>query len=719
MQALFSEHWHLVHHLKPRLRNDIIALPRTLRSKTWILLHDTFTHKFIRITPEAWQVIVLMDGHRTLDEIWEITCAQAESDQEVVGQHDLVQILSQLYSNDMLATQISADASEMLERFHKQRFNRIKSSYFNPLSIKIPLFYPDKWFDRQCKLADMIFSPIAFVLWLACVLPATALLWQHWAILTENFSDHVLAIHNLFILWLTYPVVKSIHEWAHGLAVKAWRGSVREMGLMVILFMPVPYVDASSSYRFASKWQRATVAAAGIMAEQLLGAIAVYVWLCTEAGIVHALAFNIILISGVSTLLINGNPLMRYDGYYILADLLEIPNLAQRAKNYWVYLSDRFLFGSRDAKPPLGYENEWFWLLFYGAVAPIYRIVIMVSLIWFVAQQYFFFGVLMALVSTWLTLLQPLYKAIQHIFSGSSLVRYQSQVLRRFFALVITGVVIIFLIPLPFYSIQEGVVWLPEQAVVRASTEGHLTKQMVKPSQVVQIGESVLILNNPKIIQEKQLVEERINTLTLQIRQTQPQDLAKMRLLHQQKIVEETKLKHLQQEIEYLNIRAKSKGYWYPADIKFLEGQFVRKGDILGYVVAGASDIVRVAVHQDDMKLIEERVQNIEIRPVNHIEQSHTAKIIRITPRGDFELPSPALGIEGGGQIVTQLGENGKQQALKRFFDVDLSVLHHQSSDERLIFGQRVYVRFDLGRAPFAWQLILRLKQLFLKELHV
>ena len=135
--------------------------------------------------------------------------------------------------------------------------------------------------------------------------------------------------------------------------------------------------------------------------------------------------------------------------------------------------------------------------------------------------------------------------------------------------------------------------------------------------------------------------------------------------------------------------------------------------------MAGASDIVRVAVHQDDMKLIEERIQNIEIRPVNHIEQSHTAKIIRITPRGDFELPSPALGIEGGGQIVTQLGENGKQQALKRFFDVDLSILHHQSNDERLIFGQRVYVRFDLGHAPFAWQLILRLKQLFLKELHV
>lgn len=721
MQVLFSEHWHLVRHLKPQLRGSVAALPRTLRGKAWVLLHDSFTHKFIRITPEAWQVMMLMNGQRNLDEIWEMACTRANGKhgQAIVGQHELVQMLGQLYNNDMLATQVPADASEMLARFRKQRFNRWKQSYFNPLSIKIPLFYPDSWFEKQIGWADKLFSRVALVAWLMLVLPAMVLVWQHWAALTDNFSDRVLAAHNLLILWLTYPVVKSIHEWAHGMAVKAWRGHVREIGLLFILFMPVPYVDASSSYRFVSKWQRAAVAAAGIMAELLLGAVAVYVWLWAEAGVVRALAFNVILISGVSTLLVNGNPLMRYDGYYILTDVLEIPNLAQRAKNYWVYLSDRFLFGSTDAKAPIGVENERFWLFSYGAIAPVYRLMIMLSLIWFVAKQYFFFGVLMALVSAWLTVVLPLYKAIKHIFSGSSLARCRRQTSRRFYVFSAVLMAGIFAIPMPFYSVQEGVVWLPEQAILRASVDGHIVSQAVKPHQTIQAGDTILILDNPKIQQEKRLAQERVDALALQIRQNQTHDLSRVQILQQQYHAESTKLNRLQQEVEHLTIRAPHAGYWYPSDIKQLDGQFMKKGSIVGYVAEQASDTVRVAVRQDDMKLIEERLYSVHIRPATQMEHSYAATLSRITPRGDFTLASPAFGIDGGGQIVTRPDENGSQQAVERLFDVDVAVSRTLLNHETLIFGQRVYVRFDLGHTPLAWQWFLRLKQLFLKELYV
>lgn len=721
MQILFSEHWHLVRHLKPQLRGRVAALPRTLRGKAWVLLHDSFTHKFIRITPEAWQIIMLMDGQRHLDEIWETACARADGNnmQETVSQHDLVQMLGQLYHNDMLATQVPADASEMLARFRQNRFNRWKQSYLNPLSIKIPLFYPDSWFETQHRLADKLFSRLTLLVWLMVVLPAMFLVWQHWSALTENFSDRVLATHNLFILWLTYPIVKSIHEWAHGMAVKTWHGNVREMGLLLILFMPVPYVDASSSYRFPSKWQRATVAAAGIMTELLLGAFAMYVWLWAEAGLIRALAFNVILISGVSTLLVNGNPLMRYDGYYILTDILEIPNLAQRAKTYWVYLSDRFVFGSTDAKPPIGIENERFWLFSYGAVAPVYRILIMLSLIWFVAQQYFFFGVLLALVSAWLTLLLPLYKSVKHIFSGSSLARFRAQTLKRFYALFTMVLVFICVIPFPFYSVQEGVVWLPEQAIIRASANGHIVSQMVKPHQIIQAGDMVLVLDNPEIHQEKRLAQERVDSLNLQIRQTQTQNLSQFQILQQQRNAEMVKLNRLEQEVEQLTVRTQSSGYWYPSDMKQLDGQFIKKGDILGYVAEQASDTVRVAVRQDDMKLIEDRLRAVHIRSAIQMEQSYTATLSRITPRGDFTLVSPALGIDGGGQIVTRQNEHGAHQAVERFFDVDVAISRTQLNHKILIFGQRVYVRFDLGQAPLIWQWFLRLKQLFLKEFYV
>ena len=110
---------------------------------------------------------------------------------------------------------------------------------------------------------------------------------------------------------------------AAAIPILAFVDEVSEIGLMLIVFTPVPYVDATSSYRFPSKWARAAVAAAGIGAELLVGAIAVYVWLLAEPDLVTAVAFNVLLIAGVSTLLVNGNPLMRYDGYFVLCDLLE------------------------------------------------------------------------------------------------------------------------------------------------------------------------------------------------------------------------------------------------------------------------------------------------------------------------------------------------------------------------------------------------------------
>lgn len=724
MQALFSEHWHLVRHLKPQLRGSVRALPRTLRGQKWVLLHDEFTHKFIRLTVYSWQVIALMDGVKTVEDIWEMACSSKtqyhtdESEYQVIGQHDLVNILSQLYQNDMLVTQVSADASEMFNRFKKQKMNRLKQSYLNPLSIKVPLFYPDKWFKKHQLLAQNLFSIPVLLIWLAVVFPAGLLMWQNWQAITVNFSDRVLAMHNLFILWLTYPFVKMIHEWAHGMAVKKWHGHVREIGILFILFMPIPYVDASSSYRFPSKWQRATVASAGIMAELLLGALAVYTWLSVESGVVRAFAFNIILISAVSTVLVNGNPLMKYDGYYILTDLLEIPNLSQRAKEYWIYLSDRFLFGSRDTRAPMGSEGEKFWLSTYGAIAPIYRIVIMLSLTWFIAQKYFFFGILLALVSLWLSFIMPIYKAIKHVISGNSLIRYRSKAIKRLYGGIIVVLLFLFCIPVPFYSMQQGVVWLPEEAIVRTHFDGHVIQHHIKPQAPVQAGTKILTLNHLSLQQELKLARERIDALSLQIRQVQ-NDLAKMQTLMQQKIVEEKKFIKLQSDVSNLTIKSMVAGYWYPVDMKQPEGQFVKKGTILGYVVQQHSDIIRVAVEQNDMKWIEQRLHSIQVRQAMDVTTEYHGTLSRITPKGDFQLTSPALSIEAGGNIVTNIESQTKNQALDRVFDVDVTIERPQNSLEPLVFGQRVYVRFHLGYTPLAWQWLLRLKQLFLKELNV
>jgi putative peptide zinc metalloprotease protein len=732
MQSLFSEHWHVVRFLRPSLREGVQALPRRLRGRDWVLLHDPVTQKFLRITPEVWHVLKLMNGKRTLDEIWEgaysdtphpqdaISAAAksntSSSTPSTISQHELVQLLGQLYANDLLQTQVSPDAEEVFQRFKKQRFAKIKQTFLNPISIKIPLFYPDAWFTNLAGLARVIFSWQVLILWLIIVVPAGVLALQNWNALTNNLSDRVLSASNLALLWFIYPVVKAIHEWAHGMAVKAWGGTVREMGLMFLIFTPVPYVDATASYRFPSKWARAAVAAAGISAELLLGAIAVYVWLMAEPGVVTAIAFNVIIVAGVSTLLVNGNPLMRYDGYFILNDILEIPNLAQRATQYWVYLSDRYLFGATDAKPPLGSDREWFWLVVYGFCSPIYRIMITIGLIWFVAEKYFFIGILMALASAWMSLVMPLWKGWKHVHKGASLSRYRDQAQRR----LVYGVAILLLclvvIPVPFYSIHQAVVWLPDNAAVRADVAGDIKTTEVKADQWVEEGQSILQLENSEIVAQSEVADAEIESLMVRIRKTEVDDQTKADELRRELMAMMVKGDQFKQQVSALAVKAPVVGRWVPAQPNELQGRYVKRGEIIGYVVSGPSSVMRVAITQDDMDLIRSRLHAVQVRLAMQLNHTIDARVSRVTPDGNEQLLSAALGSSGGGAIPVDPAQQEGTKTLQRVFDVELTL---KQPVPTVVFGDRSYVRFDLGWAPLGWQWALRLRQLFLARFYV
>ena len=731
MQTLFSEHWHLVKLTKPRLREAVDVFPRRLRGRSWIFLHDQATQKFLRLTPEAWMIIKLMDGNTNLETIWEQSCLNQQQLQQkyqfynentqVISQNDLVSLLGQLYSNDMLQTQMSADATEIVKRYRKQKFQAFKQSFLNPISIKIPLWYPDKWFSRQTTTALRLYTWTFFVCWLVVIIPAIVLAGSHWEALTANLSDRILSTSNLFILWCTYPLVKAVHEWAHGMAVKAWGGVVREIGLMLIIFMPVPYVDATYSYRFTSKWVRALVAATGVMAELFLGAIALYVWLNVESGLIKAFAFNVIFIAGVSSLLVNGNPLMRYDGYYVLTDIVEIPNLSQRAKNYWIYLSDRYLFGAKDAKPPMGYDRERSWLFIYGFIAPIYRVFIIFTLIWFVAQKYFVLGVIMAIVSAWMSFGLPVYKGIKHIHKGNSLTKKRVQSKRRLYSSLFLIVLLLMVVPFPFHSVQQGIAWLPEENIIRANTNGTLESTYVTPSSTVYKGQNLASLSNQELVQQYESIEQEMAALILKIRQAQSVDVQNFYALQSKYQSLEKQKSFLKQDINSLKILSPDEGIWYTKSVNIITGTYIKKGDIVGYVAPEQTQIVRVVVEQNVMSLINERLESIEVKSTTDLKRSYDALMTRRTPKAAFELPSAALGINAGGNIVVDPSDASGTQSIERVFDIELSINRDQllKQEQPLGFNDRVYVRFDLGYMPLGWQWAIKARQLFLNKFNV
>lgn len=521
------------------------------------------------------------------------------------------------------------------------------------------------------------------------------------------------------ILWFTYPIVKALHEWCHGLAVKAWNGAVREIGLMLIIFMPIPYVDASSSYRFTSKWVRALVAATGVMAELFLGALAIYIWLLSEPGLLRAFAFNIILIAGVSTVLINGNPLMRYDGYYLLTDIIEIPNLSQRAKQYWTYLSDKYVMGASESHPQIGSDREKHWLFWYGLVAPIYRIVIIIGLIWFVAQKYFFLGVVIAIFSAFMSLIMPMWKGVKHVYKGNSLFKYRDKAKKRLNIIVLVVIALLTMLPIPYYSVQQGVVWLPEETIVRSKSTGHVQKVLVKDGQKVAENTPLIKLSNNELLAKLAAEKGKQEQIQLKLRQERLNDQAKVNELQSQLVASLQRSVTLQQDIKQLTVISQISGQWQPQDFIEGKGKYIKKGDILGHVLSDNSKYIRVAVVQDDMELIKNRVRSVEVKPNQRIQSSWNAQIIRTKPQGEHNMVSEALGSNAGGNILTDPSSSEGIKAINRVFDIELQLLENQKQlnlSNKFVYGDKVYVRFDLGYLPIFWQWALRLEQLFLKN---
>jgi len=542
------------------------------------------------------------------------------------------------------------------------------------------------------------------------------LAWQHWAELTNNLSDRVLAGSNVVLLWFTYPLVKAVHEWAHGMAVKAWGGQVREIGLMFIVFTPVPYVDATSSYRFPSKWARAIVAAAGILAELLLGALAVYVWSMAESGLVRALAFNVILIACVSTVLVNGNPLMRYDGYFIACDLLEMPNLAQRATQYWAYLFDRYAFAARDAQPPMEARGERIILVVYGAIAPVYRLLISIGIIWFVASEYLFIGTLMALAVAWFSLVMPVWKGWKHLREGPGLVRRRDVAMRRTLLALLVVVAFFGLVPLPFNAVVQGVVWLPDEAIVRAEVAGHIVQVHSEAGQPVARDAPLLRLESLTLATEAATAMAAVAQTEAQLRKAEVDDVVRAASFRHELAARQARLGEALRRTAALDVKAGVASRWVPAAPTELAGRYVKRGEVLGFLVNGPSDLVRVAVSQEDRDLIGSRLRAVSVRLTHSPEEVLDAEVRRHVPGGEFDLVSPALGTSGGGDIAVDPAQQGGMRSLTRAFDIEVRLARASSS---AVFGDRAYVRFNLGTMPLAWQWFLRLRQVFLAQLSV
>jgi putative peptide zinc metalloprotease protein len=516
-------------------------------------------------------------------------------------------------------------------------------------------------------------------------------------------ADRVLGLENLILLGLTYPVVKLCHELGHAYAVKRGGGEVHELGLMFLVFAPVPYVDASASTVFRSKWQRMGVAAAGMLVELFLAALALFVWLAAEPGITRSIAYNVMLIGGASTLLFNGNPLVRCDGYYLLSDALEIPNLSRRSAEYLL---------ARSALSPAPAPGEAVWLALYAPASWLYRLSLMLAVAWFVASRYFFAGAVLALWSVWSVMAWPL---LRQLFAAAADAP-ERRALRLVYGLGAAAVLAGVLVAAPCWTNAEGVVWVPQNAEVRAGTAGFVTRLLANPGHAVIEGEPLLELGDADLAADREVREAKVAQLQVRLATEMFDDRLKAELTRQSLAAEQAGVERTLRRVAGLECVAGRAGRWVVANAGDLPGRYFAQGALVGYVLSGSLRTVRVVIPQEEADLVRAHTRRVELHLADRPGETLHAKAVREVPGGSERLPSKALALAGGGPFATDPRDSSELKTLARTFQFDLE-LEENVSD--LTFGTRAYVRFEHPGSPLVFQLWRRVRQLFLSRLSV
>ncbi|MFH1498657.1 MAG: biotin/lipoyl-binding protein [Verrucomicrobiota bacterium] len=687
-RAIFSESWHRVAGQKLRLRPSVSIRRQTFRGERWHVAQDGFTNQFFRFREEAYDFVARLDGTRTVDEIW--TDCVRRRPETAPGQGEVVSLLAQLYQANLLMGDTPADTARLFERHQKRRRQQDVAQLFGIFFLRIRLFDPDRLLNRTWPALRWLGTKPAAVGWVLLLLSSLTVVFGNWDRAMDQ-SQSVLAPGNLLLLYAAFTVAKLIHEFGHAYAVKAFGGEVHTMGVMLLVFTPVPYVDATAAWAFPERWKRVIVGCAGMIPELAYAAIAAFVWAATGPGTLNSLAYNTMVVASVSTLLFNLNPLLRFDGYYILSDLADSPNLHARSSRQWIHLWERHALRVNELESPARTRGEAVGLTLFGAASWVYRIFITVAIILFVADRYFGLGLLAAVLAFIGAFVVPWVKVFKYLQREPRIERAR----RKAWAIVAGGLAAVFaflaFVPMPDHFRAPGLVRATGSAEVNSPVSGWIARLEAPSGSTVEPGQPLVRLESPEL--ELQLAAARALLSQVQARERQvlaefSAGIEPMRLRRE---AADAQLDRLEADRAALDLRAPSGGRWVALRTENWEGLFVARGTRLGEIVGpGPGWEFQAVVSQNDASaLFGAAREGAEVRFRGSAGRTARVSSWAVVPGRQEQLPGAALGWRAAGPVRTREDDQRGVLADQPFF---------------LVVGLLDDAGVDAGDGPLLWQ---------------
>ena len=716
MDKTFSESWYRVANQKICLRPAINVRRQNFRGERWIVLENPFSNQYFRLRPAAYEFVSRLRPDCTVEQVWQ-QCLNRFPD-TAPSQEAVIQLLSQLYFSNLLQYDLAADSAQLFERYKKRKQREIGFRFLNIMFMRFPLLDPDRFLVRTMPLVRKLISPFGAMLWLLVV-------GFGLKIAVDNFSDlrvqgeGILATNNLFLLYISTIAIKALHEFGHAYFCRRFGGEVHVMGVMLMVFTPMPYVDATSSWSFRERWKRVLVGAAGMIVELFFAAIAAFVWSKTAPGVVHSIAYNIMFVASVSTLIFNLNPLLRFDGYYILSDLLEIPNLNQRATTQLRHLCERHLFGVKNSETQAATRREATWLTVFGITSGIYRVIVFSGVLLFVADRFLIVGIVMAVACLISWAIAPVVRFVKYLSSNPRLDRVRPRAIAVTAGIAAVLIILLAVVPFPYSFRAPGIVIATQRTQVASKTAGEVVELLVASGSPVKQGQPLLRLKNSELALELNDTRAHLDEISARLLQAMNKDSADITPLISLRDSVSDVLKKLTQDSENLTIRARHDGVWVAPGIEDYVGRWLPRGADLGLLANPAAFEFAATVREEDVNaLFAKKIYGAKVRLNGNAGEKLPVTHWRVIPGGQHILPSAALGWSAGGEVPVAMDENSQgNKSAEPFFEV-LGDLNSQAG-VALLDGRSGKISFKLEPQPLLprwtrslWQLLQKRYQI-------
>ncbi len=702
-------------HLKVKLRPDLIVQPQFYEGMTHYVIKDPIALKYFRFKIEEYFLLQQFDGKQTLQEVKRVF--ERKYRPQTITVDDLLRFASQLHEAGIALIDSPDQGQALVRRRKKNQWKKVWQFFANILYIKVPVVDPEKLLTGMYPYFRWMYTTGFIAFSVGMMLAALTLVASQYSTFSARLPDFQSFFNwrTIVYFWCSLAIVKVIHEFGHGLTAKHFGGEVHEMGMLFLVLTPALYCDVTDSWLLPNKWKRIWISAAGIYVELFLASLATFVWWNTEQGLLNSLCLATMFICSVNTVLFNANPLLRYDGYYVMSDYLEIPNLRIKSTQFFAYLFQEKVLGLEVPVQSYMPRSRRTLFVIYAAASYIYRWVVTFSILYFLSQflkPYKLQSVsyMIAIGSLVPLLVMPLYQIVKFTRQPGRMRKVKWMRAGAFAAVTVVLVTMVLLIPTPLRVQGTLVLTAAKPVEIYAEVSGKLVSLDVKDGQFVKEGDVLATLSNPeKQLEYLQLVEQAEANHVKGLWSSQSSDPSSRVMMVQAFQAEEAlepAIAKIEDQKAKLTLIAPMDGQAMGVPGKEVRGQYLKPGKPFFAIANPRKLEAHMILDQTDIDLVkasdEQNKATAWVKVYGTSETTWKSYVSEVARRNREEIPDE-LSSTLGGEIATKRDEKtGGAKPLTAVYEVIIPI---DNPDLLLQPGLRGFAKIDGGHSTLAWWL--------------